>query len=405
MKAVIFACLIAVSFCQVTIKLKPRFSPEEYFERVGIAKAIIEGESRAAEFLEYLLEKPITDIFGIRERYTRMINTINGVDLQDLPVTPIHNYLDAQYYGEIAIGTPGQVFSVIFDTGSSNVWVPSILCTSLACLNHPRYNSRKSSTFAADGRNFEINYGSGGVKGFVSSDNVSTAEGELTAKKFFFGEATTLSGISFIAAKFEGILGLGYRKISVLDLPTYIETLNKQGQIPIQSFSFYLTREASSEGSALLFGGSDSQYYDGSITYFPVIDQSYYVIKFDSFNVKGKVIKVGKAIIDSGTSLIVGPPAIIDEVRVLIGVVKSDCSNLSSLPNVIFTFSGKQFTLTPNDYVLQIPSGGKTACKEGFGSMNNLPSQDVVIVGDTFMKAYYTEFDQTNNRVGFAKAR
>lgn len=404
MKAAIVACLITLSFCQITIKLKPRFSAEEHFERVGIAKAIIEGESRAADFLQYLLEKPVSDIFGYRDRFTRMIGAVNGVDLKDLPVTPIHNYLDAQYYGEIAIGTPGQVFSVIFDTGSSNLWVPSSLCVSLACLNHPRYNNRKSKTYSPDGRLFNIKYGSGGVSGFISGDNISTAEGQLTATKFLFGEGTQLQGISFVAAKFEGILGLGYRSISVLDLPTYIETLNQQGQIPIQAFSFYLTREASSEGSALVFGGSDSQYYEGSITYFPVIDQTYYVIKLDNLNVKGKSIKVGKGIIDSGTSLIVGPASIIDEVRILIGVVKSDCSNLSSLPNVIFTFSGKQFVLTANDYVLQIPNGNKTACKEGFASMD-LPWTDTIIVGDTFMKAYYTEFDQTNNRVGFAKAK
>lgn len=55
------------------------------------------------------------------------------------------NEQGAQYFGEIAIGTPPQKFSVIFDTGSSNLWVPTSKCHTATCTEHERYDSSKST--------------------------------------------------------------------------------------------------------------------------------------------------------------------------------------------------------------------------------------------------------------------
>merc|ERR1712216_924420 len=100
-----------------------------------------------------------------------------------------------------------------------------------------------------------------------------------------------------------------------------------------------------------------------------------------------------KAIADTGTSLLAGPTALMK------GEYTVDCSKISSMPNVDFKLAGKTYTLTPNQYVLQVSGQGLS----GFMGID-LPAHlgSMWILGDVFLSSYYTVFDYGNKQVGFA---
>ncbi|KAG5864751.1 hypothetical protein JTB14_001081 [Gonioctena quinquepunctata] len=218
------------------------------------------------------------------------------------------NYMDAQYYGEITIGTPGQKFNVIFDTGSSNLWVPSKKCCllNMTCTFHNKYDSKKSSTYKANDTKFDIAYGSGSLSGFMSSDSVEIAG--LSATDQLFAEATQKPAI--IAGKFDGILGMAFERISVNNVKPVFNNLVDQKVVSDPVFSFYLNRNPdATTGGELLLGGTDSQYYTGDFTYVPVTREAYWQIKVDSVEVGSNSLCDGgcQAIVNTGTSLITGP--------------------------------------------------------------------------------------------------
>lgn len=57
----------------------------------------------------------------------------------------LKNYGNVQYIGKVAVGNPPQPMDVVFDTGSSDTWVPGVDCQS--CGSHNQFQYSRSSTF------------------------------------------------------------------------------------------------------------------------------------------------------------------------------------------------------------------------------------------------------------------
>jgi len=342
----------------------------------------------------------------------RHIARVNGL-LGDAPAdVPINDFQNAQYYGPISIGTPPQNFNVVFDTGSSNLWVPSKSCSllNIACKLHSKYDSSKSSTYTANNTAFAIQYGSGSLSGVTSQDTVTV--GSVSVPNLLFAEAKKEPGVAFIAAHFDGILGFGFPEISVNGMTPFFQAALASGAIKEPKFAFYLEKTGST-GGELALGGVDSTKYTGDFTYTPITIKGYWQFAVSGISVGGTSFAAEtKAIADTGTSLLAIPK---DSLTSLLtkfpsGAVKPlaageytvDCSKVSSMPTLSFTIGGKDFTLEGADYVLNI-SG---ECLLGITGIDvPAPRGPLWILGDVFLRKYYAVFDYGNKRLGFATAK
>jgi saccharopepsin len=320
---------------------------------------------------------------------------------------PVSNFMNAQYFSEITLGNPPQSFKVVLDTGSSNLWVPSKSCSSIACYLHSTYDSDASSTYKSNGSEFEIHYGSGSLTGFVSKDDFTI--GDLTVKGQDFAEATSEPGLAFAFGRFDGILGLAYDTISVNGIVPPFYQMVEQKLIDEPVFAFYLD-DADGQSEAV-FGGVDKNHYKGEIEYIPLRRKAYWEVDLDSIAFGDEVAELEDTgvILDTGTSLNVLPSSLAELLNKEIGAKKGfngqytvDCEKKSSLPDITFSLAGSNYSLPASDYILEV-SG---SCISTFQGMDiPAPAGPLVILGDAFLRRWYTVYDLGKNAVGLARAK
>jgi len=352
--------------------------------------------------------------------------------------TPLED-MTSEYIGRIGVGTDrdgGAQFNarVVFDTGSTNLWVASVLCKLSPCSHEKAskfYNPKKSLTQkefvtkegAPSTSDIDIVFGTGELKGPLRVDTYRV--GPMAVKHQPFAMIREMTGRVFESFPFEGILGLGFPSLSFGGITPFFEHVIDQKLLKNNEFSFYLNADPT-KPSAILWGGVNKSLYTGPIRMFPVVQPHYWAIELVDFRIGDKSYGDGgmkRLIFDSGTTFFTAPPMIYDEVVHRLkpapcSAVESDSERYAPLVYVLRSASGKKYELTlPQDiYMLGDSSQGASAldeghCKPAFMQLD-VPRQygPAMILGEVFMRSFFTVFsrgsgDVREARIGFARAR
>ncbi|KAM4796925.1 gastricsin-like [Rhinophrynus dorsalis] len=347
---------------------------------------------------------------GVLDKYLQT----HKIDLSDryrgYAVASESMYFDTYYYGPISIGTPPQNFLVLFDTGSSNLWVPSTYCQSSACTNHHVFNPSQSSTYTSNGQRFNMGYGGGNVASSVTGvfgyDTVTIQSISVTNQEF--GLTITEPSSNFYYSPFDGILGLAYPGLSVGGATTVMQGMLQENVLNQPIFGIYL----GSQSGEVVFGGVDTSHYTGQIYWVPLSQQLYWQIALQDFSINGQATgwcsQGCQAIVDTGTTQLNIPQPYMGELLQSLGIQETNggypvnCNNIQNMPTLSFTLNGISFPLQPSAYIIQ----ENGYCYANFLSIS-LPAQNgdpLWILGDVFLREYYSIYDFGNSRVGFASA-
>lgn len=408
-------------------------------ERIPLSKGNMitraNGEVNVAGFLASLNhtlhkynQKPLPYYAPVAEKQAEMAATRKAKRQANLALTDQSQLgsEDVAYYGAITIGSgddAAQQFNVIFDTGSADLWVPGPKCTRLkGCVHSTKYDQGGEDL----GTTTSIQYGSGATEGENYVDDVTIAG--LTSEKQTLISVTTASGFTEIDA--DGLVGMAFSSIAQDNGTTLFENLVAQGSVSADEFGFYLGRvvDGSDVDSELTLGGRDSTKYTGDFVTVPVSDQTYWQVALDGVKINGETVAdtAGQAAIDTGTTIFLAPTAaakaVFSSITGSFGLTLEGqkiylypCNTAAKkIPSI--TFAGQDFAINPLDFKLgslslddveDLVLGNVTLatqvrelitpeaggyCIAGFSGGDLTGLDDFYIVGDTFIKNWYSVF-------------
>ncbi|KAI1608985.1 aspartic-type endopeptidase [Exophiala viscosa] len=373
----------------------------------------------------YNFEKRRVDASEAPHRLRRRSNTVTATLTNEVLL----------YFINVTVGTPGQAFSLQIDTGSSDIWFPSVdadICTEETdgC-PYGTYDSSKSSTYSelASAPQFEIQYVDGTeIEGDFISDVLNIGSTKLTNMTMAVATQANTRGV--------GIMGIGFQSGEAeaeeddFTYPNVINVLKNEGFINTLAYSLWLDDLDANTGS-ILFGGVDTSKYSGNLVALPIqVDSDTDAI--DSFTVAWTGLTVSgsgqdsdfspssaqAAILDSGTTDTLLPDAIAEKIFNGVGVL-SDETYGNVVPckladdDLTFSFqfggaSGPIVNVSLSEFVtpLETTDGSTPTYKNGDKACSfaiDAAGDDPILFGDSFLRSAYVVYDLENQLIGLAQ--
>ncbi|KAF8354535.1 hypothetical protein PRIPAC_96158 [Pristionchus pacificus] len=299
----------------------------------------------------------------------------------------VSDYDDAEYVGNITIGTPGQAFQVVLDTASANLWVPD--STNADSSTKHKFRAEASKTYVKNGKPFTISYPTGSVKGYYGQDTVRVRTDNT------FRSAASITGV-FMNDAIDGVLGLAFQSLAVDNIkPPFIEAIDKK-LVALPLFTVFLHRDGpvlSPKGGVYTYGAVDTENCASQYTaYLPLSSATYYQYRLDAAYIGTYRNQKGwQAITDTGSSLIGVPPDMLEYVARSVFATFDPTSGLyivpcdSTIPALELVLGGKEYDVKSDNL--------KFYASPSF------------VLGDPFIRQYCQIFDIGNKRIGFALAK
>ncbi|CDO74021.1 hypothetical protein BN946_scf185043.g70 [Trametes cinnabarina] len=320
---------------------------------------------------------------------------------QTVPLTDLDG--DSEWAGNISIGDPPTTFFIDIDTGSSDLWVPSLSCAQ--CGSKAKYDPSASSGSVAQNVSFQIQYGDGSTAaGSVYTDKVTV--GGIAATNQFFA-AVTQESSEFVNDPADGILGLGFPPISNLNQDPFLITAFKQHPELTNVFAIKLEKT----NSELHIGDLNVSAFTGAIEYHNLSSaDGFWQIGNAAALVNGRSVVSGfQTVIDSGTTIMYGPPDAVQEVyQTVNGSTLFDETNgfwsypCATPPQIAFSWGESSWGIRTENWDLGETAVGSGRCVGALAGQDLGLGSDVWLLGDSFMKNVYTAFSFEAYAVGFA---